>query len=936
MARTLQRTPSAVRGKAKDGLETYAGKRNFNKTAEPAASLAGSGTGPLTFVIQKHAARRLHFDFRLEFEGVLKSWAVPNGPSLNPADKRLAVMVEDHPFAYGGFEGSIPEGEYGAGEVIVWDRGIYIPEGVDEDTKGVREASEKAIKEGLKRGKLGFTLRGEKLKGSWTLVKIKKSENDWLLIKHQDAFAGLTEDIVADSRSVKTGRLLLDGHIAGKAETPAPSSHAGAVSKRLRDIALSPMLATATDKPFTAPGWLFEPKLDGMRAMVVISNERANLYSRTGQDITHRFPQITEQVKLVAPSTERSLQLVLDGEIIANDANGAPSFQLLQQRLNLTGAYDIQAAEQNIPVILYLFDILFADGYDLRALPLLQRKEMLGQAVVPNAGVRLVAHFDTEGIVAYREAVKLGYEGIVAKRSDSRYESGRRTKSWLKNKENNTDEFVIGGYTQGTGRRNGSFGALLLGQYDVDGKLVYSGHVGTGFSDETLQMLLSRLQPLATARPPFRETPKANAPITWVKPRLVAEIKFMQRTHDGILRAPVFLGLRLDKPAAEAKPAEVVPSREVTKGSAAHGMGRIVNAACAVAEQLRTLENEGALSVEGHEISVSNLQKVLWPQTDEHPAITKRDFLSYLVQCSPYLLPHLKARPLTLSRFPNGIAKGQFYQRHIANGLPSFVNTVCVYSGHNKANVEYLLCNNLATLLWLGQLANLELHTWFSRIDPEPDGHSLATTFTGSEENVDRSLLNYPDFLTIDLDPYIYSGKEAAGAEPELNQAAFEKTAGVALRIKTMMDSLGLEAFVKTSGRTGLHIYVPILRQYDFATVRGLCETIGMFLMKSPEKDVTMTWATKGRTGKIFFDHNMNSFGKTVASVYSPRALPHAGVSMPLRWEEVGTIYPTAFTLHSAMERLESVGDLWADILEKKHDLKGLLESVSAHPAPPG
>jgi len=347
-----------------------------------------------------------------------------------------------------------------------------------------------------------------------------------------------------------------------------------------------------------------------------------------------------------------------------------------------------------------------------------------------------------------------------------------------------------------------------------------------------------------------------------------------------------------------------------------------------VLEQLQRPGEKSALAVGEHKLSLSNLDKELWPALAGRRALTKRDLLLYLARVSPYLLPHMRDRPITLTRYPNGITGQHFYQKRWESKLPEFVETVRLYSGHNEGDVEYLICNNLPTLLWLGQLADIELHTWYSRVSPEPDAHHLPTVFTGSEEVIDESLLNHPDFIVFDLDPYIYSGSEVSGAEPELNRKAFSKTCDVAFWLKDVLDSLSLSSFVKTTGRTGLHVYVPILRHLDYDTVRAACETLGRFVMQAHRRDVTMEWSVSKRTGKVFFDHNQNSRGKTLASIYSPRPSPEAAVSMPVEWDELRDIYPTDFTILTACDRIAQVGDLWAGILAAKHDLQSLLAVV--------
>ena len=463
----------------------------------------------------------------------------------------------------------------------------------------------------------------------------------------------------------------------------------------------------------------------------------------------------------------------------------------------------------------------------------------------------------------------------------------------------------------------------------------YAGNVGTGFDDRTLETLKTRLDGLKAEESPFAEEPKAasapfarpkTTPVTWVKPDLVARVKFAEWTDDNHLRAPSFLGLREDKPPAEVQRERAIPAPLHTTSEDRSDDQR--SAAEDVLKQLEDGRDRFTLKVGEHKVPVTNLAKELWPATGDQRALTKRDLLVYLARVSRFLLPHLKDRPLTLTRYPNGVTEKHFYQKHWSGKLPSFVDTVSLYSGHNEGDGDYLMCNNLPTLLWLGQLADIELHTWYSRVGPEPDGDHLPATFTGSDDAIRSSLLNYPDFIVFDLDPYIYSGAEAKGDEPQLNRAAFAKTCDVALWLKEILDALSLSSFVKTTGRTGLHIYVPILRQLDYGAVRSACETIGKFLVRAHPRDITMEWSVEKRTGKVFYDHNQNVRGKTLASLYSPRPSPEAGVSMPVRWEELGSVYPTDFTILTSPDRLEDTGDLWAGILTEKHDFESLLGSL--------
>ncbi len=408
-----------------------------------------------------------------------------------------------------------------------------------------------------------------------------------------------------------------------------------------------------------------------------------------------------------------------------------------------------------------------------------------------------------------------------------------------------------------------------------------------------------------------------------MKPGLVAEVKFAEWTADGNLRAPVFMRLREDKPANQVRVVE--NERFVPEPADNDSLDYEIDS---VLDQLESKKEGFILKVGAHKLSVSNLDKELWPAHGKRRALTKRDFLVYLARVGPYLLPHLRDRPLTLVRYPNGISGSHFYQKHIADKPPEYVDLVPLYSSHNDGDQEYVVCDNLATLLWLGQLADLELHTWYARTSPDPDGHHLFDTFTGSREQIEGSLLNYPDFIVIDLDPYIYSGKEKPGDEPELNKNAFAKTREVAFWLRDILDSLSLSSFVKTTGKTGLHIYVPIYRQLTSDQARAACETIGHFVLQAHPKDITMEWSVEKRTGKILFDHNQNVRGKTLASIYSPRAVPDAAVSMPIAWDDLSGVYPNDFTILTAPDRLDEIGDLWAGILEAKHDIASLLSAA--------
>lgn len=924
-------------------LKEYNSKRDFKKTPEPSGKAPPRSQGALKFVIQKHAARRLHYDFRLEIDGVLVSWAVPKGPALDPAEKRLAVQTEDHPMDYGDFEGIIPKGEYGGGEVIVWDSGTYTPDEEGKLSWHDREEAQQRMRDGFKKGKISIFLEGNKLRGSWTLVKLKKTEKEWLLIKHSDPFARTDKDPTDDGQSVLTGRTLVDVK-AGKAGKKIQPAKLEAGKVKRFPTSLKPMTASLADKPFNKEGWVFEPKMDGIRAIAFINDGDVVLKSRNDLELTQQFPAIAASLK------GYNGNFVLDGEIIALNEKGRPSFQHLQQRAGLSRSAGAHGGEQQSPILYYVFDIIYCQGRSLENEVLTERRKILVDRIKPTQNIRIIEQFDTDGESAYEACVANELEGVVGKRVDSTYEIGRRSKNWLKVKSTTSAEFLICGYTEGTGGRNQTFGSLLLGMHDEAGKLVYVGGVGTGFDDKKLKALMKLMHPLIISKCPFGKKPPGKLNPTWVKPELIAEIKFAEWTQDKILRAPVYLRLRDDINSEDVKPTPVVETSELKAVQPEKPRGKaktsstVKNAeryrsreedsmTAEILEQLETDKEKLELDVEGNKIAFSNLNKVFWPSTNTTEAVTKRDYAIYLARVAPYLLPHLKDRILTMVRFPNGIAQGRFYQKHWEHKLPPFVQTVRHFTEHAGFDQDFLICNNLSTLLWLAQIADLELHTSHTRNNPEPEGSELPRDYTGDVKTLEASLLNYPDYMVIDLDPYTYSGKEKKGEEPELHEKGFKQACQVAQWVKELLDSLKIEAFIKTSGRTGLHIYVPIVRTIDYPTVRMLSEIIGKQILKEHPEDVTMDWTIVKRTGKVFLDHNMNARSKTLGSIYSPRIAPEATISTPIEWSELGKVYPHDFTMRTIPDRLKEKGDLWADILDHKNDLEKLLINTDKAPS---
>jgi bifunctional non-homologous end joining protein LigD len=892
-----------IKSKGKLMLEEYKRKRDFARTPEPSPERQ-QGSGPLIFVIHKHSASRLHYDLRLEADGVLKSWAVPQGPSLNPKVKRLAVMVEDHPLDYHSFEGVIPAGEYGAGQVIIWDQGTYWPEEEGGLAVNDREKAQELVRKGLEKGKISFHLDGVKLNGSWALVKMQRTKNDWLLIKHGDDYAKSGVDVLEQDASVVSGITIEDlkqGKSPPKKINIDLSKIPGSRSSPFQ-TSISPMLASLASKPFTDPGWIFEPKLDGYRTTAFIQNQEARLVSRSGLVVSQKYPDLTAELNNL-----KLEDMALDGEVVALDTEGRSCFQCLQDNWPGRTLRTAQEKPKTFSLIYYIFDILYLNGYDLRAVPLIERKKLLSEVLSSSGHIRLVEYFENDGASLFEAAVNLGLEGIIAKLKDGIYESGRRSQDWLKIKNTQSDEFVIGGFTQGSGNRESTFGALLLGSYNEKGELIFNGHVGSGFDDADLTELRKLMDSIQNEKSPFAQMPPLEGPVTWVRPVLTTEVKFAEKTREGYLRIPVFLRLREDKSVIDIQ-SETPPSKHLSVD---------------IEGILGQLKNEGPnldLDLDGIKVPLTNLDKPIWPANNDTPAVTKRDLLIYLIKVSPFILPHLLDRPLTLTRYPHGTNDEHFYQKHWDGILPKFVETASL-SEQESSGQDYLLCNNLPTLIWLGQLADIEIHTWFSRITPEP---TLSPPESGSATPDFYS--HYPDFIIFDIDPYIYSGNEPGGAEPELNRKAFVETGKVALWLKEILDQLSLTSFVKTSGKTGLHIHVPIYRRFDFPQVHAAAKTVATFLLQHHPQEITIDWAVAKRSGKIFLDYNQNMRGKTLASVYSPRSLPQATVSTPLLWSEVGNVYPTDFTVRNVPERLAKMGDIWKDILAQRSNLSKILK----------
>ncbi len=879
-------------------LSEYRRKRDFRSTGEPEGSAEAPDGGPLTFVVHKHDASRLHYDLRIEVGGVLVSFPVPKGPSATIGDKRLAVRSEDHPLDYAAFEGVIPEGQYGAGSSIIWDAGTYAP---DEPRLLFDDwaAAEDAVQRGMEAGKLSLTFRGRKLKGSWALVKTKEA---WLLLKHRDAAANPDVELTLLAESVLSGKTNAEvaregGFTRERAMHFSPQSLQGSHPAAAGET--RPMLASA-GKPIPDKGWSYEPKLDGIRVVAYLTDGKARLMSRGGHDITAAYPGVARAVGELP-----AVALTLDGEIVAVDETGRPSFERLQQRMNLQDPSEISRAETAVPVTYYAFDIVHLDGFDLTKVALEDRREVLARVILPSSRLREVATIDVPPQQAFDAAVALGFEGIIAKRAGSRYEPGRRSDSWRKWKALSRGVFTIGGWTQGEGSRANSFGGLLLGEATGKG-LSYRGRVGSGFTDREASDLRARLELLRSDESPFEKPTPEGRKATYVQPVVDVVVEFAERTSGGVLRAPVFKGFA-DQVAKEQQPASGEESN-------------------ALLEQLAGSQRTLTLEGEGWTIGLSNLDKELWPAHGGEPAVTKRDLLRYAIQVWPFAAPFLRDRLLTLTRYPDGIGGNQFYQRHIETRKPEYVETVRVFSETDAKDKVFIVCNNLPTLLFLCQQAALEWHMNLARVTPAGPGELGTTAFSGSAERLDASMLNHPDILLFDLDSYVYAGTEKAGEEPAPNEKGFEAAKKAALAVRELLDEIGLPSYVKTSGRTGLHIFVPLLRTLEFDAVRAFATTLGNELVRRHPRTLTTEWQSKKRTGKVFVDVNQNARARAVAAPFSPRAHHGAPISIPLPWTALESLRLGQYSVRNGIPEIDRrPRDPWAGVEDSAVDLRSLL-----------
>ncbi len=843
-------------------LEEYNKKRNFKDTSEPQGSEKNSSK-TLRFVIQRHAASRLHYDFRLEIDGVLKSWAVPKGPSLNPADKRLAMMVEDHPYQYRTFQGTIPKGNYGAGEVEIWDEGIYQPL-----EKTATKSHNLIMRDQLHKNSLKFVLNGKKLKGEFALVKIKNSaqDNAWLLIKHNDRYA-VTTAYDAEEHTPENSKVTAFLQTKSKKKSSdsqkivrfkSQENYWETSEKRYQKI--KPMLCKIAEKPFNDAEWAFEIKWDGYRAIADLRQTgTVKLYSRNGLDFSVKFKKIADALLL------QEHEMVLDGEIVAYNEKGRVDFQRLQN----------DAENPNATICYQVFDLLWLNGHWVTNLTYLQRKELLQQALIENNLIKFHDHLLEKGIDFFHAAEQIGIEGIVAKKNDSVYRENIRSSEWLKIKINKTDEVLICGFTKPKGSRK-NFGSLILGKY-LNDEIVFCGHTGTGFKDTDLDMLYQRMLPLISNHSAFSVNPKTNDKPFWVKPELVTEIKYTELTADKRYRHPVYLRLRED-----INPIEV--SFDFTDKNIQTMMKKTPAPKKSVANDL--LKKIGT-----QQVKLTNQNKIYFPEDN----LTKGDVVEYYQQMSKFILPHIKNRPQSINRYPNGINGLSFFQKDVADETPDFVATEKVFSESTDKFINYLICNNKASLAYLNNLGCIELNVWTSRI-----------------QKVDN-----PDYLVLDLDP---SAKNT-----------FNQVIETAWAVKEVLDKAGIQGYPKTSGSSGIHIYIPMGTKYSYTQVKNFGELLmQLVLQKLPELTTLERSLKKRDTDKIYLDYLQNRHAQTLASVYSLRPKNGAPVSMPLEWNELQNgLLPTHFNIHNALQRVKDKGDLFKPVLGKGINMLKAIEKLS-------
>jgi len=860
------------------GLNRYWNKRNFKETPEPRGSLQPA-SGRLQFVIQQHAASRLHYDFRLELDGTLKSWAVPKGPSLDPNHKRLAVHVEDHPLDYGGFEGIIPPKQYGAGTVLLWDRGYWSP--VGDPLVGYR------------RGRLKFNLHGHKLRGLWNLVRMdarrERGKENWLLIKEKDdeARRGEESDVTQNStESVASGRTIEQiasgRHLVWQSKRPAEkrttsrppplqttTTQLAGARRAPHEKRILPQLATLADKAPVGDEWVHELKYDGYRILCHVENKSAKLVTRNDHDWTNKLRRIAEAAAALPVKSAW-----LDGEVVALRPDGRISFQALQK------AFD---ARSDTNLVYYVFDLLYFDGYDVRQVALLDRKRALA-AIIPNATsglIRYSDHIPGRGEVVFAEACRRGMEGIISKRADAVYLAGRN-RNWIKVKCGRRQEFVIGGFTDPLGSRV-AFGALLLGVYNNQGQFQFVGRTGTGFSERLLMKLHKQLRALEQSSTPFVNPPRGvdARGVHWVKPQLVAEVSFAEWTDEGLLRQAAFQGLREDKAAKSVikeEPRQLLPVQ-----AASSGVSKIPRRRRARKAEIPVKKNaaapDGPIIVAG--VTVSHPDRILFPDR----GFTKLTLARYYEQVSIWLLPHLQDRPLTLVRCPEGYDKECFYQKHANDTVPDTIGRVKI--PEDKGVSWYMIADALPAVIGLVQMGVLELHTWGAK----------------------RDELDRPDRIIMDLDP-----------DPTV---PWKLVIEAAQLLRTLLNELDLECFVKTTGGKGLHVVLPLQRVHTWDEVKVFSKGLADHLVRLIPDRFIANMSKQKRKGKIYIDYLRNAKGATAIAAYSTRARPGAPVSVPLAWEEMSVdVRSDHFTVENVVERLNGLKrDPWRDYFTVKQKL---------------
>ena len=897
-------------------LEEYRKKRKFDRTPEPFGEPEPTRQAPQsegeekrkrlpnpklslleipaearhgdTFVVQKHRATRLHYDFRLAINGALVSWAVPKGPSQNSADKRLAVQTEDHPLEYGGFEGKIPEGSYGAGTVMVWDRGTFAVENPP--------GSNLTAAQQLKNGEIKFSLNGEKLRGSFVLVKLKKSEkgNEWLMIKHKDAAEDPAWNVDEHDGSVLTGRTIeeIKEELPPKrSPTPLRPDELQDAHKAAMPSRIEPMLATIGDHPFSDPNWLFEIKWDGVRALAWIKDGALTIRARSGADITARYPELAS-----LPAAISARQAIFDGEIAAIDAHGRSDFGLLQERMH------VRAPAENlisrIPVVFFAFDLLYCDGYDLRRSPLIERKQLLQRLLHTSDKFRFSDHQLERGREIFELAKQNGLEGIVAKRIDSAYVSERST-SWVKLKVTQSLDAVIGGWTAARTTAI-PLGSLLLGLYQGK-KLRFIGHVGSGFDGKKLEELSSKLKALASSSCPFDVVPETNEKASWVSPTLVARVKFSGWTQENSLRHPVFIALREDvRPndcqwasevtAANPDPLPADAPPAVVRAPAV--VGRVISKKAQIEEELFEGRAETiTIELDGKRLRFSNLNKVYFPESD----YTKRNLLAYYYHVADYILPFLRGRALVLRRYPDGIKGQAFFQKDVREGLPEWFKTVPIDSEGRGKEIHYATADDRASLLFLTGLGCIDHNPWSNRYDD----------------------FDHPDYFFFDLDP-------SDGTE-------FPVVVTIAQALHKALEELHIAHFLKTSGATGFHIFVPVEPVYTYEQLRTFAEIIARNVTAEHANLVTSERIVAKRpAGRVLIDVQQNAHGRPLAAAYSVRAFPKAPVSTPVLPRELkASLRPETLNMKTVPARLKEKGDLWADFWKKRQRLEDAVELLS-------